>query len=53
MKLAGGFAGRLAMLEFLKSIFGENIKAASYEYPVETPVYIRDNYDLQLLLWDK
>ena len=41
------------MLEFLKSIFGENIKAASYEYPVETPVYIRDNYDLQLLLWDK
>ena len=41
------------MLEFLKSIFGENIMITSYEYPRNTPAYIRDNYNLQLLSWDE
>lgn len=41
------------MLEFLKSIFGENITITSYEYPRNTPAYIRDNYNLQLLSWDE
>lgn len=41
------------MLEFLKSIFGDNIMITSYEYPRNTPAYIRDNYNLQLLSWDE
>ncbi len=41
------------MLEFLKSILGENITITSYEYPRNTPAYIRDNYNLQLLSWDE
>ena len=41
------------MLEFLKSIFGENVTIKSYEYPINTPAYIRDNYNLQLLSWDE
>ena len=41
------------MLEFLKSIFGENIMITSYEYPKNTPAYIQDNYSLQLLSWDE
>ena len=41
------------MLEFLKSIFGENVTIKSYEYPINTPAYIRDNYNLQLLSWNE
>lgn len=41
------------MLEFLKSIFGNNIMITTYEYPRNTPAYIRDNYNLQLLSWDE
>ena len=41
------------MMEFLKSIFGDNIIITSYEYPRDTPVYIRDNYNVQLLSWDE
>ena len=39
------------MLGFLKSIFGEEIILSSYGYPKNTPIYIRDNYNLQLLVW--
>ena len=41
------------MLEFLKSIFGNNIMIMSYEYPRNTQAYIRDNYKLQLLSWNE
>lgn len=41
------------MIEFLKSIFGEDIYVSSYRYPENVPIYIRDNYILQLLEWKK
>ena len=39
------------MLDFLKTIFGENITAVPYDCPEKLPYYIRDNYKLQRLSW--
>lgn len=39
------------MVEFLKTIFGDNLSISSYEYPEKTPYYIRDNYRGQHLSW--
>lgn len=39
------------MIEFLKSIFGGDVYISPYRYPENTPMYIRDNYDLRLLSW--
>lgn len=39
------------MLEFLKTIFGDNLFVTPYEYPEKTPYYIRDNYQGQRLSW--
>lgn len=39
------------MLDFLKTIFGDNITAVPYDCPEKMPYYIRDNYKLQRLSW--
>lgn len=39
------------MLEFLKTIFGDNLFITPYDYPEKTPYYIRDNYQVQRLSW--
>ncbi len=39
------------MLDFLKTIFGDDITDAPYDCPEKTPYYIRDNYKLQRLSW--
>lgn len=40
------------MLDFLKTIFGDNITAVPYDCPEKMPYYIRDNYKLQRLSWE-
>lgn len=37
------------MLDFLKTIFGADIKIDEFNYPDETPFYIRDGYTAQAL----
>lgn len=39
------------MIEFLKSIFGTDICISPYRFPQNTPMYIRDSYDIRLLTW--
>lgn len=39
------------MLDFLKTVFGPNISIIDFDYPKETPYYIRDGYILSLLTW--
>lgn len=39
------------MLSFLRSVFGKDITSAEYSYANDTPYYIRDGYEPQLLIW--
>lgn len=39
------------MLDFLKTVFGDDITAAPYDRPEKMPYYILDNYKLQRLSW--
>ncbi len=39
------------MLDFLKTLFGDNISVAPYDCPEILPYYILDNYKLQRLSW--
>lgn len=39
------------MLNFLKTIFGDNITEVPYDCPEKIPYYVRDNYKLQRLSW--
>lgn len=39
------------MLSFLRSVFGQDITSAEYSYANDTPYYIRDGYEAQLLIW--
>lgn len=39
------------MVDFLKTIFGEELSVRPYAYPEKTPYYIRDHYMAQRLMW--
>lgn len=39
------------MLDFLKNVFGADIKIGEFIYPDETPFYVRDGYTAQVLTW--
>ena len=41
------------MFDFLKTIFGDNIKVSEFDCPAKTPFYIRDGYKIQSLFWNK
>ena len=41
------------MFDFLKTIFGDNIKVSEFDCPAKTPFYIRDGYKIQSLSWNK
>lgn len=41
----------MAMLDFLRTIFGDSITTAPYDCLEKIPYYIRDNYKLQRLSW--
>jgi len=40
------------MPEFLKTVFGDDIKTVPYDGSKKMPYYIRDNYQLQRLSWN-
>lgn len=40
------------MLNYLRAIFGENIKQELFQYPAGTPNYIRNGYEAFCLSWD-
>lgn len=40
------------MIEFLKTVFGNNIAATVYNYPAKTPYYIRDGYTAHYISWN-
>ncbi len=40
------------MLDFLKTIFGDQVVVSEYTYPDKTPVYIRDGYKPRQLVWN-
>lgn len=37
------------MIEYLKTIFGNNVNSINFTYPRETPIYIKDGYTAQML----
>lgn len=41
----------MSILDFLKTVFGDNITVTPYDYPEKMPYYIGDNYILQRLSW--
>ena len=40
------------MIDYLRTIFGEDIKQESFQYPVGTPNYIRNGYNAWRFSWD-
>ena len=40
------------MIDYLRTIFGEDIKQESFQYPVGTPNYIRNGYKAWCFSWD-
>ena len=40
------------MIDYLRTIFGEDIKQESFQYPVGTPNYIRNGYKAWCISWD-
>ena len=40
------------MMDYLRTIFGEDIKQESFQYPVGTPNYIRNGYKAWCFSWD-
>ena len=40
------------MLDYLKTVFGGNILVTEFDYPNNTPFYIRDGYKVHRLVWD-
>lgn len=41
------------MFSYLKTVFGANITVTEFDYPDNTPFYIRDGYKAQCLSWNK
>lgn len=42
----------MAMIDYLRTIFGEDIKQESFQYPAGTPNYIRNGYKAWCFSWD-
>lgn len=40
------------LLEFLKTIFGNDINTEDFNFPKQTPFYIRDSYNAKYLIWN-